>query len=178
MAPVRTPVSDEVEKKPLTRPFGPPSSPRQEPASLVALRNAPAGAVPRERAEKNRPKEHSLRRVKHTRGTTQIAAHHAAPSGSSKPYPLTRAHGRNWRIARPSGSEVMGFRHGSVSLHQTLTLCKNRLPNRLRHSLFRIADTVSCSYRKVKCFSAVDKTLFYVTKFPARIPPKNGETAC
>ena len=37
----------------------------------------------------------SLRRVKHTRGTTQIAAY-AAASRSNKRYPLTRADGRTY----------------------------------------------------------------------------------
>ena len=51
-----------------------------------------------------------------------------------------------------------------VSLHQPLTLWIPSLPDRLRHSLFRIADTLSCPRQKVKCFSAKDSLFLSCTK--------------
>jgi len=48
--------------------------------------------------------------------------------------------------------------------HQPAALWEDTVPDRLRHSLFRIADTLSCPQQKVKCFSAKDSFFLFMTK--------------
>ena len=48
--------------------------------------------------------------------------------------------------------------------HQPAALWKDTVPDRLRHSLLCIADTLSCPRTKVKCFSRKDSFFLSCTK--------------
>ena len=51
-----------------------------------------------------------------------------------------------------------------AAFHLPAVLWKDTVPDRLRHSLYRIADTLSCPRKKVKCFSLGERFFLFSTK--------------
>ena len=92
-------------------------------ANIVPANGLPLSAFPAIGAKiKKRPKKNILLETSkcNTRGTTQIAAF-AAPSDSSKSYPLTRANGCTWD--RGSSAHRLG---SDGSFGAELSACTNR----------------------------------------------------
>ena len=65
-----------------------------------------------------------------------------------------------------SGSEVMGLVAAGYRLAPSGDSLKTCRPDRLRHSLLHISDTLPCTQQKVKCFSPEDENIFPVTISP------------
>ena len=85
----------------------------------------------------------------------------AAPSDSNKSYPCnggTREHLAK-TLDTPAQKWWVLWMH-LTAFHLPAALWKDTVPDRLRHSLFNIDDTLSCLWEKVKCFYNEDFRIF------------------
>ena len=131
-------------------------------------------------AIKKRPKNPKLlRRVKQNPRYHSNCAKVRRLQAPTSPIPVTGAPGRTLGNLQPSGSEVMGLMAAGCRFAPNSDSLKTCKPNRLRHSLFHIANTLSCAPKKVKCFSQKERANIQfsgkVTKQPCIRLPKIGK---